>query len=217
MNPTSTWSALVPALMALAVGCAGPDWSEKPAPRSSTTRVLLVRHGEALVNLPHPADASPDSLDHLTARGLGQADVAADRLRAEPVALVVTSPARRARETAGAIAARLYTGNPPVSDDAFAPLPPGMAGGAYGRMAGGPTTQDTATMAGAESGSSRAAAMERAKQAIDLLSQQHPGQTIVIVTHGDIIAGLLGHEVPVGSISEIDVAQGHQAVAPPHP
>ncbi|HWE94469.1 MAG TPA: histidine phosphatase family protein [Tepidisphaeraceae bacterium] len=202
------------ALLSFILGCAGPDWTEKPAPRTATTRILLVRHGEALVNLPHPADASPDSLDQLTPRGLGQADAAANRIRGQSVALVVTSPARRARETAGAIAARLYTGNPPVSDDAFAPLPPG--GASASSMMRGPTTQDSMVMA-APDAQSRDAAVDRARQAIDRLSQQHPGQTILIVTHGDVIASLIGHEVPVGSISQIDVNHGSQLAAPSHP
>ncbi|MDB5332012.1 MAG: histidine phosphatase family protein [Phycisphaerales bacterium] len=206
---------LLPALilLPLAIGCAGPDWTEKPAPRTATTRILLVRHGEALVNLPHPADASPDSLDQLTPRGLGQADAAANRIRGQSVALVVTSPARRARETAGAIAARLYT-NPPVSDDAFAPLPPG---GVSAQMMHAPTTQDSAAMMAAPDAQSRDAAIDRAREAIDRLSQQHPGQTILIVTHGDVIAALIGHEVPVGSTSEIDVNHGSQLAVPSHP
>jgi broad specificity phosphatase PhoE len=206
-----TFPALM--LLPLAIGCAGPDWSEKPAPRTATTRVLLVRHGEALVNLPHPADASPDSLDELTPRGLNQADAAANIIRGNSVSLVVTSPARRARETAGAIAARLYT-NPPVSDDAFAPLPPG---GASAQMMRGPTTQDSAAMLSAPDIQSRDAAVDRAMHAIGRLSQQYPGQTILIVTHGDIIAALVGHEVPVGSISEIKVNQGNQVADPTHP
>jgi uncharacterized phosphatase len=214
MKSIKYWLPL-PALVLLpfAVGCAGPDWTEKPAPRTATTRILLVRHGEALVNLPHPADTSPDSLDQLTPRGLGQADAAANRIRGELVSLVVTSPARRARETAGTIAARLYT-NPPVSDDAFAPLPPG--GASASSMMRGPALQDSAVMA-APDAQSRDAAIDRAMHALDRLSQQHPGQTILIVTHGDVIAALIGHEVPVGSTSEIDVNHGSQLAVPSHP
>jgi uncharacterized phosphatase len=190
---------LAPMFLTFAAGCAGPDWTEKPAAMNAPTRIVLVRHGEAFVNLPHPADASPDALDHLTPGGLTQADVAGNRLKGEHVALIVTSPTGRARETAGSIAARLFMGSPPVADDAFAPLPPGagaaMMSGPTGEMHG-PAAQPAGMAAG----------VDRARQAIDALSRQHPGQTLVIVTHGDVIAGLLGHGVPVGSISELDIA-----------
>ncbi|MDB5292229.1 MAG: histidine phosphatase family protein [Phycisphaerales bacterium] len=203
MNHTLNCRALIYGLVIAVTGCAGPDWSEKPAALNSPARILLVRHGEAYVNLPQPPDASPDSLDHLTPRGLTQADVVGDRLRGEHV-LVVTSPAGRARETAGSISARLFIGTPPISDDAFAPLPPGASGammsGPTGPAMRGPTTQPAPGMAAGDSG------IDRARQAIDALAREHPGQTIVIVTHGDVIAGLLGHGIPVGSIAELDAA-----------
>jgi broad specificity phosphatase PhoE len=203
MNHTLNCRVLIYGLLIAVTGCAGPDWSEKPAALNSPARILLVRHGEAYVNLPHPPDVSPDSLDHLTPQGLTQADVVADRLRGDHV-LVVTSPAGRACETAASISARLYTGIPPAIDDAFAPLPPGVGGAMMmsgpGLAMRGPTTQPAPGMAAGDGG------IDRARQAIDALAREHPGQTIVIVTHGDVIAGLLGHGIPVGSFAELDAA-----------
>lgn len=62
-------------------------------------RLLIVRHAEA-------APGAPDELRRLTPRGVEQARRLGERLRAEYVApiAVVTSPLRRARETAEALA-----------------------------------------------------------------------------------------------------------------
>lgn len=84
----------------LAPGAAG---HEPPS-----VRLLLVRHGFALSNVqPRPAGLSDEQLDHLTDEGRAQAAAAARALAAEKPALVVSSPAMRAQETAREIAAAL--------------------------------------------------------------------------------------------------------------
>ncbi len=61
-------------------------------------RVFLVRHAEA-------APGDPDELRPLTAEGRATAQAVAERLAAEPLDAVYSSPLLRARETARAIAA----------------------------------------------------------------------------------------------------------------
>jgi phosphohistidine phosphatase SixA len=60
-------------------------------------RLFVVRHAEA-------APGEPDQLRPLTATGRATARALAQRLTAEGVELVVSSPLLRARETAGEIA-----------------------------------------------------------------------------------------------------------------
>ncbi len=67
------------------------------------TPVLLVRHGEVR-NPRHLVYADLPGFP-LTTRGRAQAEAAAAHLSSIPVAAVLTSPLRRARETAAAIAA----------------------------------------------------------------------------------------------------------------
>lgn len=75
------------ATLALLLGLAGPALAQE---------VVLVRHAEK------SADADPG----LTAAGQNRAQALAARLRATPPALILTSPARRTRETAAPTAAQ---------------------------------------------------------------------------------------------------------------
>jgi phosphohistidine phosphatase len=60
-------------------------------------RVFLVRHASA-------APGTPDEERSLTPEGRAEADALAERLAAESLDAVVSSPLRRARETAAAVA-----------------------------------------------------------------------------------------------------------------
>jgi phosphohistidine phosphatase SixA len=75
-------------------------------------RLILVRHAEA-------APGSPDELRPLTPAGRDAARELAARLAATPLAAVVSSPLRRALETAGPIAEA--AGLEPQADDRLAP------------------------------------------------------------------------------------------------
>ena len=75
-------------------------------------RLFVVRHAEA-------APGEPDELRPLTAAGRTAARAVADRLAGEGVALVVSSPLLRARETAAEIARAAKA--PVEIDDRLAP------------------------------------------------------------------------------------------------
>ena len=95
---------MLPALLLLAAldsapAKPGPLAALRPLP-ADTTRVFLIRHGQALSNLDPRPKLPPEELDHLTPLGRTQTERAAALLRGEHVRLVLTSPAGRARETA---------------------------------------------------------------------------------------------------------------------
>src|SRR5918995_265644 len=75
-------------------------------------RLILVRHAEA-------APGTPDEQRTLTPEGREQARALAERLSADPPAVVLSSPLLRARETADAIARA--AGVPLRVDDRLAP------------------------------------------------------------------------------------------------
>lgn len=69
-------------------------------------QLILVRHGATRANLERPYWLQGKGRDEpLAAQGLRQAQQARDLLRTWPFAAIVSSPLRRARETAEAIAA----------------------------------------------------------------------------------------------------------------
>ena len=67
------------------------------------TTLLLVRHGLTRLTGPVLAGWTPGL--HLDERGVKQATAIAERLRAIPLAAIVSSPLERCRDTAEAIAA----------------------------------------------------------------------------------------------------------------
>ncbi|TMR23682.1 bifunctional RNase H/acid phosphatase [Nonomuraea turkmeniaca] len=81
----------------------GTGWA--PLTRVATS-LLLLRHGETELSLERRFSGLGDA--ELTANGLAQASAAADRLSREPYRpeVIVTSPLRRARQTAAAVAER---------------------------------------------------------------------------------------------------------------
>jgi probable phosphoglycerate mutase len=78
-----------------------------PPPAAGTVRVYVVRHGQARSNLSPPPQLPPAELDRLTDLGREQSRAVGQALAGRGIRLVLTSPARRARETATEIAAGL--------------------------------------------------------------------------------------------------------------
>ncbi|GAA4941532.1 putative phosphoglycerate mutase [Nonomuraea thailandensis] len=95
-------TASVATAQARATGTAkGTGWAP---PTRVATSLLLLRHGETELSLERRFSGRGDA--ELTANGLAQASAAAARLSRDPYRLdvVVTSPLRRARQTAQAVA-----------------------------------------------------------------------------------------------------------------
>ena len=88
-----------------------------PCPADSSCWLYLVRHGATEYNEARPPLLQGQRIDAcLSARGRQQAESAAQRLAAEPVARVYASPLLRARQTAEAIARRHGLAVQPADD-----------------------------------------------------------------------------------------------------
>jgi broad specificity phosphatase PhoE len=153
--------------------------------------VYLVRHGQALSNL-EPAPKLPeDQLDRLTALGREQAAEAGRALAAREPALVLTSPAGRARETAEEI--RQAAGDVEMrTEPRLRPLELGRsASGAPAswneRIAEWKAGRDPVP----PGGESLAQLGERVLTALRDAQKRHAGRAVVVVAHSDVIAAFL--------------------------
>jgi probable phosphoglycerate mutase len=154
-----------------------------------STRLLLVRHGQIYANLDNRWHGSTDG--ELTARGMEEARlVAAHLARTRPdTAAVHTSPLKRARDTAEPIAAAL--GVPVV-------VTPGLAEYGIGVLEG-ETFADLAAIQrffeqsvtdldwAPPGGASLAAVGARVLAAWRGIADTHPGDEVVVVSHGAAI------------------------------
>lgn len=201
---------------AFVCGVARPGVAEgQPQP----TALLVVRHGEAYSNLPTPPSMSREQLDSLTPKGVTEAAAAGTLAKQYLVAAVVTSPTGRTRQTAAIIAEEVGFAEGVAEDAAFASVK-------MGTMPDGKTTtwewRFAEWQAGRDpqpvGGESLADAAGRAVRAVQALVARHAGKAVVVVTHSDIVAALIGqevgtpieqryakHTVPTGAVREITV------------
>jgi 2,3-bisphosphoglycerate-dependent phosphoglycerate mutase len=174
------------------------------------TELFLIRHGESVANV-EPVIGGMTGDAGLTDRGRRQAELLRDRLRAEgPRADVLyASTLPRARQTAGYVSDALGV---PVREEAeLHELRPGQADGlsvaewmeAFPGWENGPFSRPFQPFA--TDGESWAAFLARTGTVLTRLVSDHPGQTVVAVTHGGVIEssfflafGLGASTVPVG-------------------
>jgi len=194
MRRPLAFALLAVALAGAGVARAGDFRPLGAAPRGEpAVRVYLVRHAQAWKNVPsllRPSGVSGAQLDSLTEKGQAQARAVGARLRGAGATRVVCSPAQRARQTAEAIAGVLGTGAIEVSD-AFRPMDDGAS-----RQAADYRWRTGNWRAGLdprpEDGESLGDALARAAGFLDAIASATPGTTLVVVTHGEITAALLG-------------------------
>lgn len=159
------------------------------------TRLILVRHAETEANLSGLWQGRLDA--PLTARGLRQVQATAPRVAAlvqeYGLDAFYVSPLPRARSTADAIAAA--TGSTPQIDDGLTEFDLGDWEGRsfldlresedlWGRWAKDPTFAPP-------NGESPASFGARVVHTTRRLTESHPGQTVLLVTHGGFISNLL--------------------------
>jgi len=188
-----------------------------PAP---TLRVFVVRHAQAWKNVPsmlRPRPMSADELDALTPKGLERAEALGKELAGRDVVAVYASPARRAQQTAAAIAQSLGLRAPIVSES-FRTLDSGsderLASGSV-RMKNWTAGRDPRP----EGGESLADGYARAASAVAELATRHAGHAVVVVTHGEIASSLLtkaaGQELLTGYFQHFpDEGSIHPLVIP---
>jgi broad specificity phosphatase PhoE len=171
---------------------------------SDRCRVFLVRHGRTVLNAEHRFRGREDP--ELDAVGRAEAAQAAERL--EPVALqeVYSSPLRRARATAGAIAAR----HPPLVAEIVRDLADLDYGPWTGRTAEEVqrtdpeayrqfrTEPERAVIPGGESVAALGARVDRFLRG---LARGRPGAIVAVVTHDLPIRWVLAHSAGPGPIA----------------
>lgn len=151
------------------------------------TRLLLVRHGETAANVEGRMQGRGD--DPLNERGRAQANAIAARIKREysGVSAIYSSPLGRARATAAAIGMML---------DVTPKLRDGLQEMNIGRLDGvSPAELWAATPRDADEaypdGESGREFVERIMGALYGIVSAHPGETLVAVSHGGVIATAL--------------------------
>jgi probable phosphoglycerate mutase len=159
------------------------------------TRVIAVRHGQTQWNVDARIQGQGDS--DLTAEGVAQARSIAERLAAEDFHVLVSSDLGRAAVTAQAIADRC--GKPVVLDARLRERHFGAGQGmtyeevdraypgAFARI------RDVDPDFVIPGGESRRQFHDRVCDAMDSLAATHEGRTIVVVTHGGVLATFFRH------------------------
>jgi probable phosphoglycerate mutase len=159
------------------------------------TRLIVIRHGETEWNVAARIQGQGDS--PLTAEGIAQAEALAQRLAAESFDHIVSSDLGRAHETAKRIAA---VGGHRIR------LDPRFRERHFGAGEGLPYEEVDRLYPGAFSrvretdpdfrvsgGESRRQFHERVVSGAESLAREHTGETVVLVTHGGVLATLYRH------------------------
>lgn len=140
------------------------------------SRLFLVRHAHA--------DWVPDEQRPLSPRGGRDASRLAGLLAPRLPAAIYTSPARRAVETIAPLASRL--GLRPIELPALRERElPVQRAEDFAEAVSASWRESGAPVGGGESNE---AAQARGVQAVRLVLERHAGQTVVVATHGNLLA-----------------------------
>lgn len=169
------------------------------------TRFIVVRHGQTHWNVAAIIQGQGDS--NLTDEGIAQAEAIGERLAVEPSDAIISSDLGRAHETAKRIAAK--NGKPIVLDRRLRERAFGVGEGmsyeevdrawpgAFAR------TRDVDPDFMIPGGESRRQFHDRVRGAFEDLAQEHAGKTVILVTHGGVLATFYRH------IHGIDLGVAH--------
>lgn len=162
------------------------------------TRLVLVRHGEAICNV-EGVIGGPIGCRGLTATGRAQASALADRLvgTAEfgDVEALYTSVLARSIETASIIARGLPSGLAATPDCDLCELHPGEADGLTWPVMverfGAPDWDVDPRAPFAPGGESWTGFFERCVRTFERIAHTHAGQRVVLVVHGGVVEQLI--------------------------
>jgi probable phosphoglycerate mutase len=170
----------------------------------------LVRHGEHGLLGRVLAGRMPGV--GMTERGRAEIAAVAERLAGEPIAAIYASPLQRTRESAEIVAARLQL---PIEfrDDVIELDFGEWTGATFDSIRADPrweawrTHRSIATIPGGES---MRQVQRRAVDALLDINGRHPHQSVVVVSHGDVIrsAVLFALGMPLDSYNRIEISQG---------
>ena len=166
----------------------------------SATRIILVRHGEAVVNI-SGVIGGHEGCTGLTPKGREQVSALAHRLKIshelDAARVLVSSELSRAKETADILKTALPgRGDIEIECD-LCELHPGVADGLTWdeliERYGAADWRGDPTVAFAPEGESWVGFVKRVTNGLEALSRRHPGATIVVATHAGVIeASVLG-------------------------
>ncbi len=171
-----------------------PAGFRQRGPRPSGTRLLLIRHGESVANAEGLA-GGPIGDGGLTALGRRQAGALRDRLalsrELKSTTAFYTSTLPRAIETGAIVAAALPKDLVVVADEALCEISVGEGDGLpwaqYVERYPMTDWDVDPSAVTAPGGESLLGFHERCRTAIDTLVARHPGELVVVVTHGGFI------------------------------
>ncbi|MGA1837143.1 histidine phosphatase family protein [Herbiconiux sp. 11R-BC] len=182
------------------------------------TIFTFVRHGQTDWNFQKRIQGATDI--PLNDTGREQAAEAGRMLAAREWDGIVASPLSRARETAEIIAALVGLDAPE--------LVPQLAERSYGEAEGLNAAElaerfpdPLADVPGREK---RSHVVRRVLPALEALAAEHPGESLIVVSHGGVIGSLIryvtekalprqGHAIPNGSAHDFVVDDGHLSIA----
>jgi len=160
---------------------------------SSATAMLLIRHAHTEAVDQWLAGRAFDT--PLSRLGWRQAVALARALEPIRLAAIYSSPLRRARQTAAAIARRQG-----IAVELFEPLNEidfgSWTGKSFDALAADPAWRafnDTRAAATIPDGETPLAVQARAVAGFSLLASRHAGQTVALVSHGDVLRSALLH------------------------
>jgi broad specificity phosphatase PhoE len=173
-----------------------------------TTEILLVRHA-AHVELGRILSGRRRDVA-LSREGLEQAVIVADLLGVEPIAAVYSSPRERAYYTAREIADR-HEQKVRVADTVDEIDFGDWSGRGFSDLADDPQWRhwnEARATARAPGGETMGEACQRAVAALEDMAREHADGTIAIVSHCDIIRGIIAHYLGLSldNILRFDIA-----------
>ena len=174
------------------------------------TILHLLRHGEHGLLGRVLAGRTPGVA--MTERGRAEIAAVAERLAKEKVAAIYASPLQRTRESAEIVAERL--GLPIAFRDDLIELDFGeWTGATFDSIRADPRWQAWSaqrSLSRIPGGESMREVQQRAVEAVLDISERHLGETVVLVSHGDVIRSLLlfALGMPLDFYNRVDVMQG---------
>ena len=162
-------------------------------------RLILVRHGQTDANLHHVLQGQSDGL--LNATGLQQAEALARELKSVPINRIFSSPLRRAKATAAAIAR--YHNLQVKTEDLLREWNCGLLDGVPAEV----FRKELQRFAGPlssfrpEGGETLLEVRQRADEFLRRLVAEGRDQTVLVCTHGDFMRAL------ISLLQQIDLEQ----------
>ena len=164
----------------------------------AVTTLVLLRHATTRTTGKRLGGRKPGF--HLDEGGRRQAEVAARRLAALPITAVYASPLERTRETATPVArahglrVRIERGILEVDYGDWTDRPLAQ----LRRKALWRTIQQAPSRVTFPGGESIRGAQQRAVEATERIAAAHAGETVVLVSHADVIKAIIAHHVGMG-------------------